>query len=116
MSHFLYGRREFIIAFAGAAFVWSTRAQSTGRVRIVGMLMPFAEGDPEALIRIAAFRQRLQDLGWTADHNCRLEVRWAAGDQRLTRIYAAELAGIAPDVILAAGTPALAALTKNAAN
>src|SRR6266487_3120135 len=98
MSH--YGRREFIIAFAGAAFVWSTRvaAQSTGRMRIVGMLMPFAESDPEALIRIAAFRQRLQDLGWTADHNCRIEVRWAARDEKLTWTYATELVGIAADV------------------
>src|SRR6266568_3157314 len=80
MSHFLYGRREFIIAFAGAAFVWSRRvaAQSTGRVRIVGMLMPFAEGDPEALIRITAFQQRLQDHGWMVDRNFRIEVRWAA--------------------------------------
>ncbi len=117
-AKFLFGRREFIIAAPVAALVWPKRAaaQSTDRVRIVGMLMPFAEGDPEALIRITAFQQRLQDHGWMVDRNFRIEVRWAAGDQKLTRIYAAELAGIAPDVILAAGTPALAALTKNTAN
>jgi len=107
-------RREFILAAAGAAIVSPklTAAQSGHRMRVIGMLMPFGESDPEALIRMAAFQQQLQDLGWTVDRNVRIEARWAPGDQKLTRVYAAELAGIAPDVILAAGTPALAALTK----
>jgi len=117
-AKFLFRRRDFIIAAAGAALLWpkEVAAQSTHRVRIVGMLMPFAEGDPEALIRITAFQQRLQDHGWMVDRNFRIEVRWAAADQKLTSTYAAELAGIAPDVILAAGTPALAALRSNTAS
>jgi putative ABC transport system substrate-binding protein len=108
-------RRDFILALAGTPLMRSIGAaeQLDRRVRLIGMLMPFGESDPEALTRLAAFQQRLQDLGWTVDRNLRIEARWAANDQKLTRAYAAELVGIAPDVILAAGTPALAALTTN---
>lgn len=108
-------RREFVLALAGTALVppIAVAAQLGDRVRIIGMLMPFGESDPEALTRLAAFQQRLQDLGWNVGRNLRIEARWAANDQKLTRAYAAELVGIAPDVILAAGTPALAALTKS---
>ena len=108
-------RREFVLALAGTALVppIAGAAQLGDRVRIIGMLMPFGESDPEALTRLAAFQQRLQDLGWNVGRNLRIEARWAANDQKLTRAYAAELVGIAPDVILAAGTPALAALTKS---
>jgi putative tryptophan/tyrosine transport system substrate-binding protein len=108
-------RREFVLAIAGTALVRpiAVAAQLGDRVRLIGMLMPFGESDPEALTRLAAFQQRLQDLGWNVGRNLRIEARWAANDQKLTRAYAAELVGIAPDVILAAGTPALAALTKN---
>jgi ABC-type uncharacterized transport system substrate-binding protein len=111
-------RREFIIAAASVALVWPKRLspRSADRVRIVGMLMPFADGDPEARIRIMAFQQRLQELGWRLDHAFRIEVRWDAGDQKLTSKYATELVGSAPDVILAAGTPALTALMRNTAS
>ncbi len=59
----LIRRREFVLAAAGAALVSPklTAAQSRDQVQLVGMLMPFSESDPEALIRVAAFRQRLQD-------------------------------------------------------
>jgi putative ABC transport system substrate-binding protein len=107
-------RREFISLLGGAVVVWPklAGAQSGDRIRLIGMLMPFSESDPEASTRVAAFEKRLEDLGWTANPNFRIEARWSAGDQRLTRAYAAELVEIAPDVILAAGTPALTALTK----
>jgi putative ABC transport system substrate-binding protein len=108
-------RREFVLALAGTALVQpiAVAAQLGDRVRLIGLLMPFGESDPEAVTRLVAFQQRLQDLGWNVGRNLRIEARWAANDQKLTRAYAAELVGIAPEVILAAGTPALAALTKN---
>ncbi len=108
-------RREFILTAASAVLASPKVAAAGSRhlVQLVGMLMPFSESDPEALIRIVAFRQRLQDIGWTVDRNLRIEVRWAASDQKLTSTYAKELVGMAPDVILAAGTPARIALTKN---
>jgi len=106
-------RRKILFALAGTPFIRPIAAGARERrVRNIGMLMPFGEGDPEALARFTAFRQRLEDLGWTVDDNLHIEVRWAGNDQKLIRTYAAELVGIAPDVILAAGTSALAALTK----
>jgi putative tryptophan/tyrosine transport system substrate-binding protein len=107
-------RREILIALAGTPFI---RPIAVGarerRVRNIGMLMPFGESDPEALSRFTAFRQRLEDLGWTVDHNLHIDARWAGNDRKLVQMYAAELVRIAPDVILAAGTSALAALIKN---
>jgi putative tryptophan/tyrosine transport system substrate-binding protein len=39
--------------------------------------MSIAENDPEAPIRVAAFRQGLRELGWTEGRNVRIEFRWA---------------------------------------
>jgi hypothetical protein len=52
----------------------------------------------------AAFVQGLQQLGWTDGRNVRIDTRWFAGNEADTRKYAAELAALAPDVILASGT------------
>jgi putative ABC transport system substrate-binding protein len=107
-------RREILLAFAGTSFIWPIAAAARERrARLIGMLMPFGESDPEALSRFTAFRQRLEDLGWTVDHNLHIDARWAGNDRKLVQTYAAELVRIAPDVILAAGTSALAALIKN---
>ena len=107
-------RRKILFALAGTPFIRPIAAAARERrVRLIGMLMPFDESDPEALTRVTAFRQRLEDLGWSVDHNLHIDVRWAGNNQKLIRTYAAELVGTAPDVILAAGTSALAALTKN---
>jgi putative tryptophan/tyrosine transport system substrate-binding protein len=60
-------RREFIGLLGGAAAAWPlvTLAQQPGRVRRIGVLMGFAASDAEAQRSIAAFRQRLQELGWS---------------------------------------------------
>src|SRR5260221_14681330 len=72
--------------------------------------MGLAEGHPEGQERSAAFRERLQKLGWTDGGNIRVITRWAAGDIARTQAYAAELVGLAPDVILVNTPPGLAAL------
>src|SRR5262249_8501329 len=51
-------------------------------------------------------------LGWTEGGNVRIEYRWAAGDADRFRRYAAELVALAPDVILASASPAVAALQQ----
>ena len=42
----------------------------------------------------------------------RIEIRWSAGDAQLARLYAAQLIGLQPDVILAASTTNLAAVRE----
>jgi putative tryptophan/tyrosine transport system substrate-binding protein len=52
------------------------------------------------------------ELGWTDDHNLRMVVRWAAADVGRMRMFAKELVGLQPDVILVMSTPATAALQR----
>jgi putative tryptophan/tyrosine transport system substrate-binding protein len=105
-------RREFLALIGGLALMRPTTIFAQKLVRRVGMLMPFAEHDPEALIRVAAFSQKLQELGWVVGRNFRLVARWSESDAERTRKSAAELAAMTPDVILAAGIPALVAITR----
>src|SRR5262249_53133111 len=57
-------------------------------------------------------RQRLQQLGWTEGHNIRIDIRWPAGDQNRIRADAAELVALAPDVVHATGSAAVAPLLE----
>jgi putative tryptophan/tyrosine transport system substrate-binding protein len=106
-------RREFIALIGGAA-AWplSARAQQPERMRRVGVLMNLTADDPEASARVTAFAQGLQQLGWTAGHNVRIDYRWGAVDADRSRRYAAELVALAPDVILASGVPVVTALLQ----
>jgi putative tryptophan/tyrosine transport system substrate-binding protein len=107
-------RRQFI-TLLGSAAVWplTARAQQAERVRRVGVLMHLAADDPEGQPRITAFEQGLRELGWAVGRNLRIDYRWAAGDPDRLRKYAAELAVLAPDVILAGGgTPLVVALQQ----
>jgi putative ABC transport system substrate-binding protein len=106
-------RREFITLLGGAA-AWprAARAQQPERVRRIGVLMNLAADDPESQTRNAAFLQGMQQLGWTDGRNVRIDYRWAAGDADRFRTYAAELVALAPDVILASTSPAVAALQQ----
>ncbi len=103
-------RREFLGGLCAMALARTQIAEAREPVRRIGMLMPFTEDDPEALIRVATFSQKLRELGWVVGQNIRLEARWSGADPSRTRRSATELVAIAPDVILAAGAPALIAL------
>ena len=98
-------RREFMTLVAGAAAAWplATHAQQADRMRRIGVLFGGNESDPDVQLRLAAFVQALQQLGWTVGRNVRIESRWAAGNANNIRKHAAELAALAPDVILANG-------------
>src|SRR5215207_6523525 len=106
-------RREVIAGLAGAAVASprSASAQQGERVRRIGVLMNLASDDPEAQARIAAFRQELQQLGWTDGRDVRIDYRWA-GDASRFHGYAEELLALAPDVILASATPSVQALRQ----
>ena len=108
-------RREFITLLGGAAATWPliARAQQSESMRRIGVLPGGADtDDPRSQPNIAAFRQALQQLGWTDGRNVKIDYRWPAGDADKTRRYAAELVALAPDVILAIGTPSLASLLQ----
>ena len=98
-------RRAFITLLGGAATVWPlmARAQQAERVQRIGVLSGSAADDPDNNVRIAAFVQALQQLGWTDGHNVRIDFRFAAGNAENYRKYAAELAALAPDAILTPG-------------
>ena len=105
-------RREFITIIGGAAVAWplAARAQQPDRVRRIGVLTPFNEGDPEGRSRVSAFQEALREAGWVEGRNIRIDYRWAGGDSDRIRGYAAEIVGLAPEAILGASTPVLAAL------
>ena len=107
-----FNRRDLISGLAIAASVWplAVRAQPSGRVRRIGVLMGLAESDPEGQSRIAAFRKTLQDMGWTEGRNVRVDYYWAAGDIDRTRTLAKELVSSTPDVIVVNTPPGLSAL------
>ena len=98
-------RREFITLIGGAAATWpmAVRAQQTGGLRRIGVLISLAADDPQAQARLSAFVQGLRELGWTDSRNVRIDTCWVAGDADLGRRYTAELVALAPDIILASG-------------
>jgi putative tryptophan/tyrosine transport system substrate-binding protein len=81
-------------------------------MRRVGVLMGNDESDSEAKSWLSGFTQGLAELGWTDGRNLRMAVRWAAGDLDRMRMFAKELVGLQPDVILASATPATAAVQR----
>ena len=91
-------RREFITLLGGTAAAWplAARAQQAERVRRIGVLTPFNEGDPEVRSRVSAFQEALREAGWVEGRNMRIDYRWAAGDLDRIRAYAAEIVGLAP--------------------
>jgi putative tryptophan/tyrosine transport system substrate-binding protein len=107
-------RREFITLLGGAAAAWplAARAQQPERMRRIGVLMSLTADDPEGQVRLTAFLQGLQQLGWTDGRNVRIDTRWGAGDADRSRGYAAELVALAPDVILASGTSTMGPLLR----
>jgi len=107
-------RRDFITLLGSAAAAWplAARAQQPQRMRRIGVLMNYASDDAEGQARLAAFHQGLQQLGWTVGRNVQIDYRWGAGDADRIRKLAAELVELAPDVILSAGSPSVAALQQ----
>jgi len=107
-------RREFITLLGGAAAAWplAARAQQPERMRRIGMLVLYTEGDSTGQTRVAAFRQALQQSGWTEGRNVSIDYRWGIGDAERARTSAADLVTLAPDVIVGNGTAALAALRQ----
>jgi ABC-type uncharacterized transport system substrate-binding protein len=95
-------RREFIRLVGGTAASWplAVRAQQAERMRRIGVLLGYPEGDLQAQANVVALREGLRRLGWIEGHNIQIDLRWAGGDADKARTFAKELVSIAPDVIV----------------
>jgi putative tryptophan/tyrosine transport system substrate-binding protein len=102
-------RREFIGGL-GSAAAWAqvTHAQQSSMRRIAIWIA--RTDSPDA--HVMAFRQRLQALGWTEGQNILMDYRWIVGDHEQIRATAKEIVDQRPEVILAQGTLAVAALSR----
>jgi putative tryptophan/tyrosine transport system substrate-binding protein len=107
-------RREFITLTGGAAVAWPVVAwaQQPDRVRQIGILLNAAADDLKFQTWVEAFLQGLGQLGWTIGRNVRIDTRWTAANPAEIRRHAAELAALAPDVILAHGTSTVGPLLQ----
>ena len=107
-------RRDFITLLGGAAASWplAARAQQAEQMRRIGVLMNTGADEPESQARLAAFMQGLQEIGWAAGRNLRIDYRWSPGDLARLRKDAAELVALRPEVILAGVGPTTMALQQ----
>ena len=108
-------RRQFITLLASAAVAWPlpVYGQQLGApVRRIAVLLRVAKDDPDAQRDLQAFRDGLQELGWSAGKTILIEYRYASADPAQMDIYAAELVGLRAEVILEGGSLAVAALRK----
>jgi putative tryptophan/tyrosine transport system substrate-binding protein len=106
-------RRDFITLVGGAAASpLAARAQQLGTIPLIGVLMPFVEGDEEAERRRNAFERGLRELGWTKGQDIRIEYRWVAADRDRIRDAGIEVVGLKPDVIVTSTALILAPLQQ----
>jgi hypothetical protein len=100
-------RREFIAGLGGAvAWPVVARAQPADRVRRIGVLSTRAENTAGWQANRAALLDELAKLGRIEGRNVRIEFRFGAGHVDAMRAHAAELVGLAPDVIVTNGNAA----------
>src|SRR5262249_27024025 len=101
-------RRDFIKGIAVyPAWPLAASAQQAGKLPTIGFL---GTTTPSGWSQwVAAFVQRLRDVGWIEGRTIALEYRWAEGrDERFVEI-AAEFVQLKVDVIVTSGTALLAA-------
>src|SRR5262249_45532064 len=94
----------------------TSRAQQAGRMRRVGILVPYPKGDAEYESRVHALRQEIAKLGWTEGSNIQFDERWTTDDMSRVWAEAASLMASNPDVIVANGgrvVPVLMQLSRS---
>jgi putative tryptophan/tyrosine transport system substrate-binding protein len=106
-------RREVITLLGGAA-AWplAAWAQQGERIRRVGVLMGYAQNDPEARARSSVFLEGLQHAGWENGRNVQIDFRWGGANVDAYDALAKDVVEQQPDVILANTTPVTAALQR----
>jgi putative ABC transport system substrate-binding protein len=96
-------RRRDFMASLGAVAAMPVAAQERERLRRVGVILPTGSDDAEFQSFYGAFLQAMAQLGWTIGNNVRIDVRWTTGNPADIHKHAAELAALAPEVVLAHG-------------
>lgn len=109
-------RREFISLLGGmAAIPIAAHGQQGERIRRIAILSSAGAtdaSDPGVQANIAALLQALRQLGWTSGHNLQIDHRVGGGNAERIRKQAAELAALAPEVIVTAGATSLGPLLQ----
>jgi putative tryptophan/tyrosine transport system substrate-binding protein len=105
-------RREFLLGGVAATWPLTAHGQQGDDIRRVGFLIGLPADDADGQARLAAFRQGLAASGWIVGRNLELAYRAAGRDPERYRRYAKELIALAPDVLVAGGASALAALQQ----
>jgi putative ABC transport system substrate-binding protein len=106
-------RRDFIrLASGAAAWPLAARAQQSGSVKRIGILLPLSENDPQVQTEVQTFQAAIESLGWKEGSNVRFELRWAGGDTVRLQSLAKELVELPCDVILTRNTPVTAAVRR----
>src|SRR5882724_11492384 len=106
-------RRE-VLALLAAAMATATAtavAQQPERPRVIGVLISLSENDPDIPPRVAGFQRGLQELGWSEGRNVHIHYRFTADFDRL-QVFAKELVGLQPDVIVASSGLVVGALQR----
>src|SRR5262245_62391530 len=105
-------RREFITLVGGAVAAWplAARAQQAAKLPTIGFLGPNTRS--AASEWVAAFVQRLRELGWMEGRTITIEYRWAEGREERFVEIAAELVRLKVELIVTSGTPAVMASRK----
>jgi putative tryptophan/tyrosine transport system substrate-binding protein len=100
-------RREFVTLLGGAAAAWpvAARAEQSEQMRRIGVLMNTGADESESQARLSAFMQGLQELGWAAGRNLRIDYRWSPGELAHLRKDAEQLVALRPEVILSGVGP-----------
>jgi putative tryptophan/tyrosine transport system substrate-binding protein len=93
-------------------FITKMRTSNSARLDCIGVLLPATTDNAEFQARVGAFLQGLQQSGWSIGRNVRIDTRWATANAADIRRHAAELAALAPDVILAHGTSTVGPLLQ----
>ena len=94
-------RRVFIAALGAMTMAGTAVAFAQGdKMRRIGVLMGYPEGDLQARANAGALREGLDALGWAEGRNIRIDYRWAGDDPNKALTFAREIIDLAPDVIV----------------
>jgi putative ABC transport system substrate-binding protein len=106
------GRRQFVAGLGSAIVAWPARAQQPGRIRRICALMGADANEPGGQYEAAALKRGLQELGWIEARNLEIKYSWSGSEPDRIQSSAKELVALQCEVIVARGTPVVAALLK----